>query len=141
MIRRRPRVLQLKLLSEVVDRESSKSRASTAERKRAYPQGDLRGKLYVYLWAPTPSTSTCACTRTGLCADRGRRYRRRSQRVAGDPGWRARSHLSWVHKTANVLDKLSQRVRPGAKRLLHEMYLAPTKKATRPASVYARIVR
>jgi hypothetical protein len=51
MIRRRPRVLQLKLLSEVVDRESSKSRASTAERKRAYPQGDLRGKLYVYLWA------------------------------------------------------------------------------------------
>jgi hypothetical protein len=34
-----------------VDRESSKSRASTAERKRAYPQGDLCGKLYVYLWA------------------------------------------------------------------------------------------
>jgi len=33
----------------------------------------------------------------------------------------------WVHKTANVLDKLSKRVQPHAKTLLHEMYLAPTK--------------
>jgi len=40
----------------------------------------------------------------------------------------ARAQQCWVHKTANVLDKLSQRVRPDAKRLLHEMYLAPTKK-------------
>jgi len=40
----------------------------------------------------------------------------------------ARAQQCWVHKTANVLDKLSQRVRPDAKRLLHEMYLAPTQK-------------
>jgi putative transposase len=33
----------------------------------------------------------------------------------------------WVHKTANVLDKLPKRVQPHAKTLLHEMYLAPTK--------------
>ena len=33
----------------------------------------------------------------------------------------ARAQQCWVHKTANVLDKLSQR-------LLHEMYLADTKK-------------
>ena len=39
----------------------------------------------------------------------------------------ARAQQCWVHKTANVLDKLSQRVRPDAKRLLHEMYLAPTR--------------
>jgi hypothetical protein len=39
MIRRRPRVLQLKLLSEVVDRESSKFRASTAERKESVSSG------------------------------------------------------------------------------------------------------
>jgi putative transposase len=40
----------------------------------------------------------------------------------------ARAQQCWVKKTANVLDKLSQRVRPDAKRLLHEMYLADTKK-------------
>jgi transposase-like protein len=34
----------------------------------------------------------------------------------------------WVHKTANVLDKLPERVQPHAKTLLHEMYLAPTKR-------------
>jgi putative transposase len=39
----------------------------------------------------------------------------------------ARTQQCWVHKTANVLDKMSQRVRPDAKRLLHEMYLSPTK--------------
>ena len=40
----------------------------------------------------------------------------------------ARAQQCWVYKTANVLDKLSQRVRPDAKRVLHQMYLAPTKK-------------
>jgi transposase-like protein len=34
-----------------------------------------------------------------------------------------------VHKTANVLDKLPKKVQPGAKQRIHEMYLAPTKKA------------
>jgi putative transposase len=33
----------------------------------------------------------------------------------------------WVHKTANVLDKLPKRVQPHAKMLLHEMYLSQTK--------------
>lgn len=33
----------------------------------------------------------------------------------------------WVHKTANVLDKMPKRVQPHAKNLIHEMYLAPTK--------------
>jgi putative transposase len=33
----------------------------------------------------------------------------------------------WVHKTANVLDKLPQSVQPYAKKLIHEMYLSPTK--------------
>lgn len=33
----------------------------------------------------------------------------------------------WVHKTANVLDKLPKRVQPYAKKLIHEMYLAPTR--------------
>ncbi len=34
----------------------------------------------------------------------------------------------WVHKTANVLDKMSKSVQPDAKKMIHEMYLAPTKK-------------
>ena len=39
----------------------------------------------------------------------------------------ARHQRCWVHKTANVLDKLPKAVQPTAKRMLHEMYLAPTK--------------
>lgn len=35
----------------------------------------------------------------------------------------------WVHKTANVLDKLPKSVQPAAKGQLHEMYLAPTRAA------------
>ena len=33
----------------------------------------------------------------------------------------------WVHKTANVLDKLPKAVQPRAKTLIHDIYLAETK--------------
>jgi len=33
----------------------------------------------------------------------------------------------WVHKTANVLDKLPKKLQPKAKESIHEIYLAPTK--------------
>ena len=33
----------------------------------------------------------------------------------------------WVHKTANILDKMPKKVQPGAKRNIHEIYMAPTK--------------
>lgn len=33
----------------------------------------------------------------------------------------------WVHKTANVLNKLPKSVQPSAKALLHQQYLAPTR--------------
>jgi putative transposase len=33
----------------------------------------------------------------------------------------------WVHKTANVLDKLPKSVQPKAKDMLHEIYLAPSR--------------
>ena len=39
----------------------------------------------------------------------------------------------WVHKTANVLDKLPKRLREDAKSLVHEMYLAPTRQQARAA--------
>ncbi len=35
----------------------------------------------------------------------------------------------WVHKTANVLDKLPKSVQPKAKEMLHEIYLAPSRAA------------
>lgn len=35
----------------------------------------------------------------------------------------------WVHKIANVLNKLPKRVQPEAKRLLHEMMMAPDKRS------------
>jgi hypothetical protein len=34
-----------------------------------------------------------------------------------------------VHKTANILDKMPKSVQDKAKQLIHEMYLAPTRKA------------
>lgn len=38
-----------------------------------------------------------------------------------------RHQRCWVHKTANVLDKMPKKVHPSAKSLLHEMYLSATK--------------
>lgn len=40
---------------------------------------------------------------------------------------RCRQQRCWVHKTANVLDKMAKSVQPNAKRMIHEMYLSPTK--------------
>ena len=37
----------------------------------------------------------------------------------------SRHQRCWVHKTANVLDKLPKRVQAHAKKMIHEMYLAP----------------
>src|SRR5271154_2393584 len=33
----------------------------------------------------------------------------------------------WVHKTANILDKMPKSVQANAKRMIHEMYMSPTK--------------
>ena len=33
----------------------------------------------------------------------------------------------WVHKTANLLDKLPKSIQPSAKELIHQMYMAPKK--------------
>lgn len=41
---------------------------------------------------------------------------------------KARIQRCWVHKTANILDKMAKKVQPSAKPLIHEMYLSPTKK-------------
>ncbi len=38
-----------------------------------------------------------------------------------------RHQRCWVHKTANVLDKLPKSIQPNAKRMIHEMYMSPTK--------------
>ena len=40
-----------------------------------------------------------------------------------------RMQRCWVHKTANVLDKLPKPVQPRAKTLLHDIYLAETEEA------------
>jgi len=44
-----------------------------------------------------------------------------------------REQRCWVHKTANVLDKMPKRIQPDAKSLLHEMYLAPTREDAKEA--------
>ena len=38
-----------------------------------------------------------------------------------------RQQRCWVHKTANVLDKLPKGVQPKAKEMLHAIYLAPSR--------------
>ena len=40
----------------------------------------------------------------------------------------------WVHKTANVLDKLPQNMQSKAKQALHDIYLAPSRKDAEKAS-------
>lgn len=39
----------------------------------------------------------------------------------------------WVHKTANILDKMPKRVQVDAKKLIHEMYLSPTREDAKAA--------
>ena len=41
--------------------------------------------------------------------------------------WKSKQQC-WVHKTANVLDKLPKSQQPDAKQMIHDMYLSPTKK-------------
>ena len=38
-----------------------------------------------------------------------------------------REQRCWVHKTANVLDKMHKRVQPKAKEMLHDIWMAPTR--------------
>lgn len=38
-----------------------------------------------------------------------------------------RQQRCWVHKTANILDKMPKSVQRGAKSMIHEMYLSPSK--------------
>ncbi len=38
-----------------------------------------------------------------------------------------RPQRCWVHKTANVLDKMAKKVQPKAKEMLHEIWMAPTR--------------
>jgi putative transposase len=39
-----------------------------------------------------------------------------------------RTQRCWVHKTANVLDKMPKRVQPGAKDAIHQIWMAETRK-------------
>ena len=43
---------------------------------------------------------------------------------------RSPSNVAFVHKTANILDKMPKSVQGKAKQLIHEMYLAPTRKSS-----------
>lgn len=40
---------------------------------------------------------------------------------------RARGQRCWVHKTANILDKMSKTTQVNAKKMIHEIYMAPTR--------------
>ena len=40
-----------------------------------------------------------------------------------------RRQRCWVHKTANILDKMPKSIQPKAKSMIHEMYMAATKES------------
>jgi transposase-like protein len=44
-----------------------------------------------------------------------------------------REQRCWVHKTANVLDKMPKRVQPQAKEQIHQIWMAPTREAANEA--------
>jgi len=44
----------------------------------------------------------------------------------------------WVNKTANILDKMPKSVQGKVKQLIHEVYLAPTRKAV--SGVYDQFI-
>ena len=44
-----------------------------------------------------------------------------------------RTQRCWVHKTANVLDKLPKRLQPQAKGMIHEIWMADTREAAQAA--------
>ena len=46
---------------------------------------------------------------------------------------KAKTQRCWVHKTANVLDKLPKRLQPAAKDKLHQIWMAPTRQAAHEA--------
>lgn len=46
---------------------------------------------------------------------------------SASPVRQTREQRCWVHKTANVLDKLPKRLQPEAKEKLHQIWMAPTK--------------
>jgi putative transposase len=49
--------------------------------------------------------------------------------AAARKGWSTtREQRCWVHKTANVLDKLPRRLQPKAKDQLHQIWMAPTRR-------------
>lgn len=50
----------------------------------------------------------------------------------------ARHQRCWVHKTANVLDKLPKKLQPQAKSLIHQMYQAATKRDA--LAIYAQFL-
>lgn len=45
-----------------------------------------------------------------------------------------RMQRCWVHKTANILDKMPKSVQSGAKKAIHEIYMAPGKKKAEDAA-------
>ena len=46
---------------------------------------------------------------------------------------KTRGQRCWVHKTANVLDKMPKNVQPRAKKAIHDIYFAETKKEANKA--------
>ena len=107
---------------------------------RAWNNRDLTGKRYVYVWADglyfnvrLNRDRPCILVLMGATQDGTKEL------LAVWDGEReskfgcTQQQRCWVHKTANILDKMPRSVQPDAKKLIHEMYLAPTRVDARSA--------
>src|SRR5262245_35897674 len=126
---------------------------------KAWSQRDLSQKRYVYWWADgvyfnvrLDEERTCVLVLIGATEDGTKEllavvdgYQESTQSWRELLGQLKRLGLTsapklaigapvaqqrcWVHKTANILDKMPKSVQGKAKQLVHEMYLAPTREA------------
>ena len=86
-------------------------------------QRDLSGKRYAYVWVDgiyfnvrLQPDRPCVLVVVGATHDG------RKELLA------VVEQQCWVHKTANVLDKMPKSLHVDAKKMIHDMYLAPTRK-------------
>src|SRR6201995_925310 len=96
--------------------EKNCKRWSTAIAKAPNPGVNCLGSSNAWVYRPPPNWPSVT--------DRWASGSLWSKNMAPSPEQRC-----WVHKTANILDKMPKSVQGKAKQLIHEMYLAPTRKA------------
>ena len=92
----------------------------------AITDGSGRGTVVARAAAGRPAPRAHDRSRAGHRGRRPRLLGRGAESVSADPG---AGYAGWVHKTANVLNKLPTGVQPKAKAMLYDIWMAETQPA------------